>query len=104
MGVGRPADNLDLPLARIDHTDPEPVGIGMALGRNDRRDREGFETGGTVLDAFHFVAEHREPLGYHGGRRVGFKMLFQPGEGCLHAAPPGNGPRTREGMSSGRNP
>src|SRR5438067_2283241 len=40
---------------------------------------------GSVLDAFHFVTEHREPLGYSGDRRLGLEMLLQPGQRRLHA-------------------
>ena len=103
--VGRAADHLHLFLAGVDHADPEPVRVRMALGRNHRGDGEGFEPGGAVLDRVDIVAEHDQPLDDRRQRRVGVEMGLEPAQGRLHAAaPPLSGPRTIEGMSSGRNP
>ncbi len=103
--VGRAADHLHLFLAGVDHADPEPVGIRMALGRNHRGNGEGFEPGGAVFDRVDIVAEHDQPLDDRRQRRLGVEMGLEPGERRLHAAaPPLSGPRTIEGMSSGRNP
>ena len=103
--VGRAADHLHLFLAGVDHADLEPVGVRMALGRNHRGDGEGFEPGGAVLDRVDIVAEHDQPLDDRRQRRVGVEMGLEPAQRRLHAAaPPLSGPRTIEGMSSGRNP
>ena len=54
---------------------------------------------------FDVVAEHNQPLNDGSERGIGFEMRAQPIECRLHAAPtPLSGPRTREGISSGRKP
>ena len=104
VGVRRPANHLNLPLPGIDDTDLQPVGIRMRFRRHDRGHCKRFETSSAVLHTFQFMAEHREPFADDGKRRLGFEMFLQPGERRLHAAPPGSGPRTSEGISSGRKP
>ena len=105
MGVGRAADDLDLRLAGVDEADLQPVGIGMTFRRHDRRHGEGLERLRTVLDPFDIVAEHDEPVDDCAERGVGVEMGLEPVDRRLHAAaPPESGPRTSEGMSSGRNP
>ena len=77
----------------------------MALGRDDIGDPERFECCGAVFDQLDIVAEHDQPLNDRGERRIGVEMRPQPIEGGLHAAPtPVSGPRTSEGMSSGKKP
>ena len=102
--IRRAADHLDLPIPGIHDAHFQPVGVGMAFGRNHRRDREGFEAGGAVLDPLHLMAEHDQAIDDRVERCLGIEMLLQPGERGLHPAPPGSGPRTREGMSSGKKP
>ena len=66
---------------------------------------KGFEPGAAVFDRLDIVAEHDQPLDDRGGRRIGVEMGPEPGDGRLHAeAPPVSGPRTSEGISSGRKP
>ncbi len=104
-GVRGAANHLDLLLAGVDDADPEPVGVWMALGRDDRGNSEGFEPGGAVFDRLDIVAEHDQALDDRSRRRIRIEMGLEPGEGRLHAgAPPLSGPRTSEGMSSGRKP
>ena len=103
--VGGAAHHLHLGLAGVDDTDPEAVGVGMRLGRDDARHDKAGEPRSPVRDAFDVVAEHDEALGDGGDRRLGVEMGLEPREGRLHAAPPPErGPRTGEGMSSGTNP
>ena len=103
--VGRAADDLDLLLAGIDEADPQPVGVGVALGRDDRGDDERFERGAAVLDpSTSWPSMTSRSTIASSGASVSRWVLSQA-SGRLHAgAPPVSGPRTSEGMSSGRNP
>ena len=107
--VRRAAHDLHLAVAGIDAADAQPVGVGMRLGCGDARDDKAVERGGAVRDPLDIVAEHDQPLDQRAERRARREMGLEPGQRRLHAAPPGpmtpdSGPRTGEGMSSGRNP
>ena len=67
------------------------------------------ERGGPVRDSLDVVTKHDQPLDEGAKRRAGREMRLEPGQRRLHAAPPApmtpnKGPRTGEGMSSGKNP
>jgi hypothetical protein len=104
-GVGRAAYDLDFACSGINHTDTQSVGVRMRLGLDDSGDDKAVERRGAVLDPLDIVAEHDQPLDKLGKWRLGVEMRFQPGQRRLHqAAPPASGPRTGDGMSSGRKP
>ena len=98
--LGAPQTTCTSPLAGIDDADAQPVGIGVLLGRDDARHLEPGERRGRVVDPVDIVAEHDEPLDDLAEARLRVEMRLQPRQGRLH----GSGPRTGEGMSSGRNP
>ena len=103
--VGRAAHHLDLTFAGVDKTDLEAFGVRMALGRDDRGNDEGFECRSPVLHQLDVVAEHDQALDDLGERRIAVEVGSQPIERRFHTAPaPVSGPRTSEGMSSGRKP
>ncbi len=101
--IRRAAHDLNLSISGspgIDDADAQPVGVRVRLGRHDARDDKPGERGGAVLDAFHVVAEHDQLLGDLSRDRAGVEMGFEPGQRRLHCS----GPRTGDGMSSGRKP
>ena len=100
--IGRAAHHLHLAVAGIDDADPQPVGVGVRLGRDDARDVKPASAGGAVLDALDIVAEHDQPLDDLVDRRVGVEMGLEPGRASSSSLQ--RRPRTSEGMSSGRKP
>ena len=98
--IGRAADDLYRAVAGIDHADLQPVGIRMPLRRNHFADPERRERGRRILDRLDLEPEHRQTLGDFGQRRIGLQVILQPGQGELHGA----SPRSRDGVSSERNP
>ena len=75
--------------------------FGCGSAETTRATTNPAERGGAVLDALDIVAEHDEPLGDLRRRRLGVEMRLEPGQRGFHAQ---RGPRTGDGMSSGRNP
>ena len=86
--IGRAADDLHRPLARVDAQHLELVRLRVALGGEHARDAERREPGRRVLDALDLQPDARERLDDRLQRRVGLKMVLEPGEGELHAPTP----------------
>ena len=87
--IGRAAHDLHRRTgAGVDHADAQPVGIGMLLGRDDAGDRERRERRRLVGDALDLEPDHGQAVDQRGERRVGRKMLLEPGQRELHGATP----------------
>ena len=85
-GVGRAADHVDqLAGAGIDLADPELVGVGVLLGRDDMGDDE---IGLSALPWSSTLSTSRPTMvsasAISSARRVGLEMILEPVEGELH--------------------
>ena len=99
--VRRTADHLgDAAVARIDAADAQPISIRMLLAGNDMADDKILESGGAVVQRFEFESKRCQLVRDLVQRRVGLKMVLQPGQRELH----GVSPRSRVGTSSGTKP
>ncbi len=85
--IGRAADDLHrIAGAGVDHADPQPVGVGMLLGRDDARDGERRQRLAAVDDVLDLEADHGELVDDRVERLVGVEMLLEPGESEFHVA------------------
>src|SRR5262249_21444047 len=83
------ADDLDqLAVADVDHAYAETIRVGMFFDRDHRCNDKGLEETCLVLDVLDFKPDHGELVDDLGQRCVGFEMLFEPGQGEFHCAPP----------------
>ena len=85
------ADDLLDPVHRLDLTDLQPVGVGVAFGRQDLGHGEGRQLGGGVEHLLDLQPGHGHGLGDLMDVGLGFEVILEPGKGELHAGTP---PRT----------
>ena len=98
--VGRAAHHLDLLRARIDHAEPELVGVRMLLRLDHVGHGEGREIVAGAADLLHLEPDRGELGRELVERRIRLQMRLQPGEGELHAL----SPAARLGTSKGAKP
>ncbi len=99
--IGRAAH--DLPggaRAVVDLEQPQLVRIGMRACLEHPGDAERAQRIGGVFHPFELQPDRGQPVGDFGQARIGIEMLFQPGEGELHAPTP----PLSVGTSSDENP
>ena len=82
--VGRAAHDLYRAGTRLDHADPEPVGVGMLFGLDDMTDDEARVFGARILDALDLEADAGQRLDDLGERGLRVEMVLEPGEGEFH--------------------
>ena len=84
--IRRAADHLHRrgTMAGIDHADPQPVGVGVRLGRDHPRNAERRQRLRLVLDMLDLKPDHGELVGKPLHRLVGVEVLLQPGEREFH--------------------
>ena len=98
--VGRAAHHLDLLRARIDHAEPELVGVRMLLRLDHVGHGEGCEIVAGAADLLHLEPDRGELGRELVERCIRLQMRLQPGEGELHAL----SPAARLGTSKGAKP
>ena len=98
--VGRAAHHLDLLRARIDHAEPELVGVRMLPCVHHVCDGEGREIVARAADLLHLEPDCGELRREFVEGRIRLQMRLQPGEGELHAL----SPAARLGTSKGAKP
>ena len=77
--VGRAADDRPLAVAGVDRADPQPVGVGVLLGRQHLADHEALGRGrADAADPLDLGPGHRQPLGDLRGADAGVAVLAQP--------------------------
>ncbi len=87
--IGRAAHDLHRRTGPgVDHADAQPVGIGMLLGRDHAGDGERRQRRRLVGDALDLEADHGQAIDQRGERRVGRKMLLEPGQREFHGTTP----------------
>ena len=99
-GIGRAANHLDLFRARIDHAEPELVGVRMLPRLHHVGDGKGREIVAGPAHRLHLEPDGGELRRDVVERRIGLQMRLQPGEGEFHAL----SPAARLGTSKGAKP
>ena len=95
--VGRAADDRPLAVARVDHADPQPVGVRMLLGGDDVADDEALcGRRADVVNALDLDRLRREQRRDLLGVEAGIAVLAQArSTGTLIGTAPGSGRRSR---------